>query len=185
MQIQTSQFRRSLIAGAGIALASACVGGLALFDWMPGSISGALGAHAAFAANDIAQLHAPTRFPGKARCATCKIDAVPNRAADGDASQGEQCAEGSGSGIPTNAIRDMHAGNLAVLLDWHATARTAYGFDSDGIFCSAQSARTMPLPVAASDIYEQLARPRDATRRKSTHGGSPAAVEKALQKVAD
>ena len=87
--------------------------------------------------------------------------------------------------MTSHAIQDMQATNLAILLDWHATAHTGYGLDNDGIFCSVQSARTVPLPIAASDVYEQLARPRDAMSKTPVNGGTPAAVEKALQKVAD
>lgn len=61
--------------------------------------------------------------------------------------------------------------DLMILLEWHMTASHGYNLGHDNATCSAEAGMVAPMPLAASEVYEMLARSRyDADDAQSATG---------------
>ena len=181
MQTQVKTFRQTLTHIAKSVLVLAGAAGIAgCVEWIPASIGspGSIVAPAAFAPG--AQHGSPSSAQrgareSKAACTSCDTGSTRKVRLSDAASGMRRCAHRAN---PTAVTPDVSQGaenaDLRILLDWHMAASNGYGFDLEGVTCSAKTGLVAPMPLQASEAYEILARFRDESGDAPAGKGGPA-----------
>jgi len=128
-------------------------------NWIPTSIGGSSAIDVpSGVAQSGAETALPANRPSRARCPDCAvIESAREVAKPGKASGAEQCADR----VRADSHDSAENADLAILLDWHMSARNGYSFIRREVSCSTLAALAAPLLIEPSKAFEILVRFRD------------------------
>lgn len=177
MRTQHKLSRRGLTRIAGVALVALFAAGAAVFvNAIPTSIGSVIVAPAELPTDSAQSRGAETVLRGirsnRARCPDCGViesTREVRKPSPSEANGTDRCADrGHAAAVTGGSNQSAENADLAILLEWHMNARSAYSSIRHGIGCAAQAAIAAPLLIEASKAYEILVRFRDGSSQVLT-----------------